>query len=190
MDPSCGPTGKKNKGKGKGKCQGAGNPDEGTQPREVKFADDDPGGQLLARLKALILECEVQAARNLLPRLKTLVQSGGAHGAHARSPLSPCRTVRPMLRPVGGGVRGPRPNQAPAPSRLSETTKGPNTPSRSEPSRLSLGSVNQAWWPGKVASFAKFVQTVDMGKVPEADIAVATLAEALELKARASRVCP
>ena len=178
----------KNKGKGKGKCQGAGNPDEGTQPREVKFADDDPGGQLLARLKALILECEVQAARNLLPRLKTLVQSGGAHGAHARSPLSPCRTVRPMLRPVGGGVRGPRPNQAPAPSRLSE--QRPKYPKSQRAKPFEPWVVNQAWWPGKVASFAKFVQTVDMGKVPEADIAVATLAEALELKARASRVCP
>ena len=173
-----------NKGKGKGKGRNAGWSDESSLPREVKFAEDDPGGQLLACLKALILECEVQGTKNLLPKLKTLVQrgTGGTHTKDGCSPLSPRRAVSPILRPAGGGGRGPRPNQVPAgPSRLSVQTPKDAKPQRSEP--LKPWIVNQVWWPGKVASFAKFAQTVDMGKVPEADITVATLAEALELKA-------
>ena len=135
-----------NKGKGKGKGQNAGWSDESSLPREVKFAEDDPGGQLLACLKALILECEVQGTKNLLPKLKTLVQ-GGTGVTHTKDGCSPLSSVRYFGRLVVVA-------EAPGPTRsllapLGSRYKHLRMPSLSVLNRLSLGSSTRFGGRGK-----------------------------------------
>ena len=162
--------------KGKGKAKGApkNNTAEPSPAKEVKFADEDPGGQLLARLKALILECEVKGTKELLPKLRTIVGSKvGAEGPQTRNPSLA----------AGSGKGTPAPAALNTVSTLSDghrsDRKGAKDAKTQNPFQW---KINQVWWPGKVASPAKFSQTLDLGIQPEADLTVATLAEARQMK--------
>ena len=161
--------------KGKGKTKGSKN--NTAQPhaaKEVKFADEDPGGQLLARLKALILECEVKGTKDLLPKLRSIVGSKtGMEGYQIRTP-SPVVGSGKVSPAAGGHKTASKPTE-----RQKLESKGALTAKGESPFQW---KINQVWWPGKVASAAKFSQTLDLGIQPEADLTVATLAEARQMK--------
>ena len=193
------------KGPGKGKAGAKGDTPLARSPsfsphsdRRVVFASGERNSELshtaeeasiLARLKALVLECETQGPGGIIPKLRKLAQS--KHGAVETRAKSPGRNG------VEHRHQQPPASTTQAPARFPAKSAGKGKQSLTRLSREPR--IDAGWWPGRISGASAFDKVLFDGTEPTASLVVASLAQVKcwrelaathSLQAKVALLCP